>query len=376
MILGALLDLGVPSSTVRAGLRGLGIDGIRMRVERVHRGPIAARYVRFQAPRRGSVERRYAEIRSSLERSRLASRVRDRSLRVFAALARAEARVHGIAVERVHFHEVGGVDAVGDVVGTCLALEHLGVDRLTASPLPLGEGTVESEHGRLPLPAPATLDLLRGAPTYPAGIRAETVTPTGAAILAALVDGFGPLPALVPERIGYGAGDDRTQALPNVLRAVLGARGPALETDTAWVVETNLDDMSPEHLPFLFERLLEEGALDVTLTPVLMKKGRPGHVLAVLGRPGDRERLARRVLLDSTAIGVRTYEVQRLKLPRSARSVPTRYGRIRVKMTRGPNGQIAASPEYESCRRAAQRHDVGIAVVYREAERAALEEKK
>jgi hypothetical protein len=373
MILGALLDLGVPARIVREGLRALGLGGVRLSVERVRRGPIAARYVRFGVPRRLDRERTYRQIRAALLRSRLSRAVRERSLRVFEALARAEARIHGISVDRVHFHEVGAVDAIGDVVGSCLALEHLGAERITASPLPLGQGSVESDHGRLPLPAPAALELLRGAPTYPAGIREETVTPTGAAIIAALADGFGPLPTFVPERIGYGAGDDREQPLPNVLRAVLGAQGSVLETDTVFVLETNLDDMSPEHLPFLVERLLAEGSLDVTLTPVLMKKGRPGYVLRVLAAPSDRDRLARRVLLDSTAIGVRAYEAARLKLPRSTRTVATRFGRVRVKMVRGLDGRVAASPEYDSCRRLALRRDVPLVAVYREAERVALE---
>jgi uncharacterized protein (TIGR00299 family) protein len=297
--------------------------------------------------------------------------VRERSERVFEALAIAEGRVHGIPVEDVHFHEVGAVDAIGDIVGTALALEHLGVESITASPLPLGRGTVQSEHGTLPLPAPATLELLRGVPTYPADTDEETVTPTGAAIVATLAEEFGPLPAIIPDRVGYGAGDDRATELPNVLRVVVGEPERRLETDTVCVLETNLDDMSPEQLPFLLERLLEEGALDVTVTPLLMKKGRPGQLLSVLARPSERDRLARRILADSTAIGVRTYDTPRLKLPRESRTVETQYGRVRVKVVSGPNGQVVAAPEYESARRAALRHDVAIAEVYREAERAA-----
>jgi uncharacterized protein (TIGR00299 family) protein len=371
MILGALLDAGVPSRVVREGLGKLGIEGIRMRVQRVRRGALAARYVGFRGPERDSRERRYREIRKLLARASLPAGVRERSERVFEALAIAEGRVHGIPVEDVHFHEVGAIDAIGDIVGTALALEHLGVESITASPLPLGRGTVQSEHGTLPLPAPATLELLRGVPTYPADTDEETVTPTGAAIVATLAEEFGPLPAIIPDRVGYGAGDDRATELPNVLRVVVGEPERRLETDTVCVLETNLDDMSPEQLPFLLERLLEEGALDVTVTPLLMKKGRPGQLLSVLARPSERDRLARRILADSTAIGVRTYDTPRLKLPRESRTVETQYGRVRVKVVSGPNGQVVAAPEYESARRAALRHDVAIAEVYREAERAA-----
>ncbi|MEE8558847.1 MAG: nickel pincer cofactor biosynthesis protein LarC [Myxococcota bacterium] len=372
MILGALLDLGVQARSVREGLQGLGIEGIRMRVERVRRGALAARYVRFSGPRRDSTERRYREIRDLLDRATLPERVRERSQHIFGALARAEAHVHGTGLDEVHFHEVGGIDALGDIVGTCLALESLGVERVVASPLPLGRGTVQTEHGLLPHPAPATLELLRGIPTYPVEQQEETVTPTGAAILAALAERFAPLPAIIADRIGYGAGDDRKGGLPNLVRAVLAEGQPTLETDSIVVLETNLDDMNPEQLPFLVERLLEDGALDVTLTPVLMKKGRPGHLLRVLARPAEREQLARRVLVDSSAIGVRSYEASRLKLPRKSRTVETRYGRVRVKMVVGPNGEVGAAPEYESCRRAARRYDRPIAEIYREAEQAAL----
>lgn len=374
MILGALLDLGVPARVVREGLAGLGLKGLRMRAERVRRGPFAARYVQFVAPEAAVTERPYKEIRKLLERAHLPTPVREGSQRVFEALARAEARVHGVRLEKVHFHELGGLDTVGDVVGTCLALDHLGGPRLIASPLPLGRGTVQTEHGLLPVPAPATLELLRGVPTYPGEGVGEKVTPTGAAILSTLAERFGPLPALVPAEVGYGAGDKRPGGLPNVLRAILAAPSVPLETDTVSVLETNLDDMNPEQLPFLVERLLEDGALDVTLTPLLMKKGRPGHLLRVLSRPADREHLARRVLLHSTAIGVRSYEAPRLKLPRASRTVRTSFGRIRVKVTVEPDGRIAAAPEYESCRRAARRHDVPLADVYREAEQAALSE--
>jgi uncharacterized protein (TIGR00299 family) protein len=299
--------------------------------------------------------------------------VREQSLDAFTRLARAEARIHGVALERVHFHEVGAIDALADVVGVCAAVEALGVARITCSPLPLGHGAVDTDHGPIPLPAPATLALLRGVPTYPIDVDWETVTPTGAALVSVLADAFEPLPALRPTAQGFGAGDDRKGPLPNVLRAVLGEVEPALGRDRVALLETNLDDMSPEHLPFLMERLLEDGALDVALSPLTMKKGRPGQLLRVLARPGDADRLARRVLSDSSSLGVRVQTIPRLVRERAQREVATRYGTIRVKLARTADGGFSAKPEYESCARAARRHHVPIDTVTRAAQRAAEE---
>lgn len=374
MILGALLDLGAPAKVVRSAVRSLGIGEITMRVSKVRRGALAARSVSFRGDARTARERRWASIRKVLSGSDLEPRVRERSLRVFTRLAEAEAKVHGIAPEQVHFHEVGAVDAIGDIVGVCAALEHLNVDRLSCSPVALGQGTVETAHGRLPLPAPATLELLVGIPTYPYEVEWETLTPTGAALLVALCEDFGPMPPLVPRAQGFGAGNDRPGPLPNVLRAVLGEVSGALEGDVVSVIETNLDDMNPEQLPYLMERLLEDGALDVSLSPLAMKKGRPGQLLRVIARPIERDALARRILLESSTIGVRYTEMPRLKLARESRTVETRFGRIRVKLVRSTGGGATASAEYEACARAARKHGVPIEEVYRAAERVAEEE--
>ncbi len=374
MILGALLELGAPARSVRETLAKLGIEGLRMRVSRVRRGAFAAAYVSFPAPVRNAAERRFSAIRKLLESASLPDRVRARSLDVFTRLARAEARVHGIDVEDVHFHELGAADAIGDVVGVCSALELLGVDIVTASPLPLGRGQTRTDHGIIPLPAPATIELLQGVPTYPAEVEWETVTPTGGALLASLAVAFGPMPPMVLDGQGFGAGDDRKGPLPNVLRACLGRPLDALASDVVSVLETNLDDMNPEHLPYLLERLLAEGALDASLTPLSMKKGRPGQLLRVIARPADRERLARRILLESSALGVRFSEVPRLILARETVEVGTPYGRIAVKRARLPDGRHDVAPEYEACASAARKHRVPLAEVYRAAERAARED--
>ncbi len=374
MLLGALLEIGAPARAVREALAGLGVGPIRMRLTRVERGAISARYVAFSGPEHDHHGRTFRTIRALLRKARLPARVRERSLDVFERLARAEGRIHGVPIERVHFHEVGAIDALGDVVGVCAAVEALDVSRITCSALPLGRGAVSSQHGPIPLPAPATLELLRGVPTVPLDVRWETVTPTGAALLTALADEYGAMPGMRPIAQGFGAGDDRRGPLPNVLRAVLGELEPGIGRDHVAVLETNLDDMSPEHLPFLMERLLEDGALDVSLLPQLMKKGRPGQLLRVIARPSDADRLARRVLSDSSALGVRVQIVPRLVRARSARSVATPYGAIRVKVAGSAQEGTTVKPEYESCARAARRHRVSIATVTRAADLAAARE--
>ena len=382
MFLGALLDAGLSRRDLEADLAGLGLE-FRLRVRRVRRGPIAARYVEVVVPhaRRPrhaphghahghSHGRSYREIRRLLERARLDAAVRRRALAIFEALGRAEARVHGIALEKVHFHEVGAVDAIVDVTGAAIGLERLGVERVTASPVALGSGTVESEHGRLPLPAPAALELLRGVPTVPAHVNWETVTPTGAAILRTIADGFGGLPELVVESIGHGAGDDRPGPMPNLLRAVLGRSGGA-RADRVVVLETNLDDLVPEHFDYLMERLFAAGALDVSLQHRQMKKNRPGILVRVIARPADRLGLARVLFTESTAIGVRTTESERIVLERETLRVKTRWGTLRVKRVFDPDGRTVVSAEIDDCKRAAARAGVPLREVVRAAEEAA-----
>jgi len=375
MLLGALVEVGAPPRAIRRAHAALGAGAIRMRTRLVPRGALDARWVAIEGRARRPEQRTWKSIRALLGRARLSAWVRERSLAAFERLARAEARIHGVPVERVHFHEVGAIDALGDVVGVCAAVEALGVARVSCSPLPLGNGgSAGSAHGAIPLPAPATLELLRGIPTHPYDVAWETVTPTGAALLATLVDEFGPLPALRPLAQGFGAGDDRPGPLPNALRAVLGTADAGIGRDEVAVIETNLDDMTPEHLAFLVERLLDDGALDASLAPLVMKKGRPGQALRVLARPADAERLARAVLDASSALGVRVQRVPRLVLERGAASVRTPYGPIRVKISRGPDGARRVKAEYDACARAARAHGVSIAAVTRAAERRAEEE--
>jgi len=407
MLLGALLDLGLPREELEADLAGLRLPH-RLVVRRVQRGAIAARHVdvevtgaRVRRPARRhpahahphdphhahgpgadhdhsgdrahgdhAPGRRYLEIVRVLEDARLDANVRARALATFEALARAEARVHGIPLERVHFHEVGAVDAIVDVTGAAIGLSRLGIARLTASPVALGGGRVETAHGTLPLPAPATLELLRGIPTVPAHVEWETVTPTGAALLRTWVEEFRALPAMTIEAIGYGAGNDRPGPMPNVLRAVLGRESGA-GADRVVCLETNLDDLVPEHFDHLMERLFEEGALDVSIAHVQMKKNRPGFLVRVIARPAERLRLARTLFAESSAIGVRVSEADRVVLARELREVDTPWGRIGVKIVWDVEGAAFASAEYDDCKRAARKHGVPLREVVRVAEEAA-----
>lgn len=373
MFLAALLDAGLPRRELAAELAGLGVAH-RLRLRRVQRGALSARYLEVLAPARKR-RRSYAEIARQIGRARIRPAARERAAAMFEALARAEARVHGTALETVHFHEVGAVDAIVDVTGAALAIELLQVAQVTAAPPALGHGEVQTDHGTLPLPSPATLELLRGLPCTPAAVDWETVTPTGAAILRTLVDEFRPLPAMTIEAIGHGAGDDRPGPLPNVLRAVLG-RAELLRHERVVCIEANLDDFAPEHFEYVMERLFECGALDVTLQHLQMKKSRPGFLLRVLAAPDRRAALAAQVLEETTTLGVRIAELDRLTLPRELRRVQTRFGRIAVKVTPRSGGGFDVSAEYEDCRRAARRAGVPLRDVVRAAEsagRAALE---
>lgn len=405
MMLAAMLDLGLPRKELEAGLSGLGLE-FKLRVKQVARGALAAKHLevvvpghtqrsrKTKAPRKPGKQgahdhghshsehaephlhshdhhhghgRAYTEICRQLEQADLASGVRDRALACFEALAVAEAKVHGVTTDEVHFHEVGAVDAIVDITGMAVGLEALGIRRVTASPVALGHGTVHTDHGLLPLPAPATIELLRGAPTVPAHVEWETVTPTGAAILKSQVDSFGVMPAMTIDRIGLGAGNDRPGPMPNVLRAVLGEVS-GLQGDRVVCLECNLDDFNPEHFDYLMERLFDEGALDVSLHNVQMKKNRPGFLVRVLARPNDRVALSRCLLTESTTLGVRATDWDRLVLPRETRKVETPYGKIGVKFVHGEDGHVEVSAEYDDCKRAAKKHDARLRDVVRAAE--------
>jgi hypothetical protein len=354
MVLGALVDAGWEIGALEDALASLGVDGWRLEAKAVERGGLHGTHlvVRTDPGRRFHA---LADMVRPIERSTLPAGVKARAEAVLRRLAEAEAQVHRVPVEAVHFHEVGELDTLIDVVGSVAGLDALGVERVHVSPLPLGGGTVQTAHGRLPVPAPATAELLRGFPVYDNGVAAELVTPTGAAILTTLGKP-GRLPAMTLERIGWGAGT-RELPVPNLLRVLVGdtalAGAGAGEVETLVSVETTIDDMSPQLYEPLIERLLAAGALDVYLTPVVMKRSRPGTVLTALAPPELGDRLAEVLFRETTTIGVRWSEVQRRRLPRELVRVRTSVGPVAVKVSRLGGRVVTVTPEFEEVRRIA-----------------------
>lgn len=319
------------------------------------------------------------EIAEILENAALSGSVKKRAMQVFRRLAEAEGKIHGKPAEEIHFHEVGALDTIVDVVGTIIGLELLGITHLYCSPLHVGSGFVKCAHGTLPVPAPATLELLKSVPTYSRGLSGEMVTPTGAALVTTLASGFGPLPPMKVVSVGYGAGKRQRDEIPNLLRLVVGheqkdekASTPA-ETDAKTVIECNIDDMNPELYGHVLEGLLQQGALDAYLTPVYMKKSRPGNVLTVVCKASQVERLSRFILQETTTLGVRYYPVQRFEAERRMVKVPTPYGDITVKVGLLDGRPVNVAPEYSDCHQAALQGKVPLKLVYDTAKAAALQ---
>ncbi|HZQ44347.1 MAG TPA: nickel pincer cofactor biosynthesis protein LarC [Acidobacteriaceae bacterium] len=421
MFLGALLDAGVPASVLEEAVLALDI-GASLRIEKVDRSGIAATKVHVlehgqvieethehhhlelpqqhthththatekqhlhksghhhehhdEHPHAHTHGRSLGQIRTLISSAALDSRVQRLALRTFELLGAAEATIHNVPVDEIHFHEVGGVDAIVDIVGSCAGIVHLNVGRWYASPLNVGGGMIDCAHGRFPVPAPATAELLRGMPTYSAHVQKELLTPTGAALLRALEPTFGPQPAMRADRIGYGAGTRNPAGFPNVLRLTVSEtssdeQSAANSTDEVMVIETALDDCSPQILAFVSERSLALGALDVMLMPVQMKKGRPGTLVAVLCTPGTESTFAELLFRETSTLGIRTRREARLILDREIITVETPYGRIRIKRAtkRGETRNLA--PEFEDCRAAAEHSGVTIKEVQQAALRAA-----
>ena len=365
MLLGALIHAGFSEELLREELGRLNIPDLTMEILSASSQGIACRRVLFSGGN-GQPLRTLPVILPILENSGLAPEIVQRAMEVFQVLAEAEARVHGVAVERVHFHEIGALDTIADIVGVVAGLHHLGVERITCSPLPLGRGFVQCDHGRLPLPAPAVCELLAGVPTYGVEIPLELVTPTGAALIKVLADSFGPMPAMIVSSCGYGGGS-RTlpNHQPNLLRIVLGKDETVAEAQRVTVTETRLDDWNPEGFPHLCARLMAQGALDVSLAPCHGKKGRPGYSLQVLSTPAMAPMLQDLIFNETTAIGLRMRHEDRRTLPRRPIELMTRWGPVTAKQVERPAGSIIY-PEYEACRRIAEQHDVPLDTVYRE----------
>ncbi len=369
MTLGALTDLGVSVEWLKQTISQMPLAGFDIIKKSVSRNGIHAKLIEVivdeDQPRRD-----YLEIRTLIEKSPFSNQVKQMSLDILERIAKAESQVHDCPKDRVHFHEVGGVDAIVDIVGTALCIEYLKIDQVVASKIPNGCGFTKSMHGTIPIPAPATLSILKGIPTYGTGIPVELVTPTGAAIIAALARSFGPMPEMIPEQIGYGAGQRILKSQPNLLRVVLGtAREHSgqhtnlIEEDIV-VIETNIDDMNAEWFGFLMERLQTAGVLDICWIPVYMKKNRPGTMVQILCHKSRKDTVIKILLTETTSLGVRTYEAHRYMLDRKAIQIDTIYGKMMAKEVKGIDGSLRIVPEYEDCKRVANEQNIAIRDVY------------
>jgi uncharacterized protein (TIGR00299 family) protein len=398
MFLGALLDAGLPARVLEETVAALNV-GARLEISRVTRSGISATKVdvwigeekdlprervshlcRQEHHHRQHPHRGLSEIRAIIRKADMAAAAQERALAVFQALGDAEAKIHNTDVEKIHFHEVGAVDAIVDIVCAAVGSLALEVDEWVCSPLNVGGGSVECAHGKFPVPSPATVELLRGVPVYSSGVNAELVTPTGAAVVKTLCKRFVPFPAMRIAATGYGAGSRDLPGQPNVVRLTIGdaaetqlAASPEIPEETIAVLEANLDDLNPQVFGYVIERALAEGALDVFGTPVQMKKNRPGMLLTVLARPEDAPRLAKLVFGETTTLGIRVRQERRQRLMRRAVAVQTSWGEVRMKVA-NLNGSIANyAPEYEDCRRIADQHKVPLKQVMQEATRRYLE---
>ncbi len=366
MVLGALVDSGAELREIESGLLGLGLENWSISAEKVQRGAIFATHVKVKSGAEHH-HRGLSVILKRIEEAHLAPRVAARATKIFERLAAAEAKVHNIEVEKVHFHEVGAVDSIVDIVGSAIGFELLGIDEFACSRFDVGGGQVKTAHGVLPVPAPATAELLRGAPTYSSGVERELVTPTGAAIATALATRYAEIPPMTLRTIGYGAGSADLKEKANVMRLLIGDSAAASESERGgrWdspvtVIETNLDDMSPQIYGYFAERALAAGALDVFSTPVQMKKNRPGQLVTLLSEPENVTRLIDLIFSETTTIGVRMYDVRRKTLNREFVPVETPLGSVRMKVSRMNGTILNATPEYEDCQKIAAERGVPL----------------
>ena len=377
MVLGALLDAGLPLVDLQADLAALNLPGWELVVQKEQRRGISGTHVQVLTQHEHT-HRHLADISQIITGAALPESVKAKSLQVFTRLAQAEGKAHGIGPEEVHFHEVGAVDAIIDIVGSVAGCVRLGFDALFASPVHVGCGTVQAAHGLLPVPAPATAELLRDVPVYSTGVQGEMATPTGAAILKTLVTSYGPWPDFTVNQIGYGIGS-KDFSIPNALRLAIGETAaqlgvdfaPELEQDTVQVLEANLDDMNPEFCGYVTEELLAVGALDVFITPGIMKKGRPGLMLTVITAETTGRACLAVIFKQTTTLGVRTYRTSRYKLHRTWVTVQVADEQIRVKLGSWQGETQNIAPEYEDCRQAAQRTGMALKEVYAQAKAAA-----
>jgi len=377
MFLAALLDAGVELDRLREEFKKIDLGPYEFTEGRVMRRGLSGNHVEIEAPGK-QPHRHLSHIEKLIGDAALDGAVKQKALRVFRRLGEAEAKIHNQPIEKIHFHEVGAVDAILDIVGGCLGLAMLGNPELVCSPLNVGGGSVEAAHGSLPVPAPATAELLKGIPIYSSGVQGELVTPTGAALVSILASSFGPLPAMKVERIGYGAGTKDFPSHPNIARLMLGEKVEGAEAggaggETVLVIEANIDDMNPQIFGYLAEKALAVGALDVTCTPVQMKKNRPGLLVSILSEPDLENTLTRLLFEETTTIGVRITEARRKILDREVVMVETAYGAVRMKVASLDGKEVNVAPEFDDCRSLAIEKSVPLKDVMQAAQEAYLQ---
>jgi len=373
MTIAAFLDAGLSMAELSDELKKLRLKGYKLRKSRVMRGAIAGtRFDCLTAAHGSHGHRSLKEILALIDKSALSGRAKVTAKRIFENIGAAEAKVHGIKKgQSVYLHELGALDSIIDIAGAAIAVDILGIDEVRSSAIRMGRTSAATMHGNIPIPGPATLELLKGAPVDIAEINAELVTPTGAGIVKTLSKGFGAMPRMKVSAVGYGAGSRDLEEMPNMLRVVIGEALPHFKGDTVAVIEANIDDMNPQYFEYVFERLFAEGALDVFITPIQMKRSRPAFKLTALCAPADTERISAEIFAETTTIGVRLYEAGRFTLERNTVKVRTKYGPVSVKLARMPEGGLNISPEYGDCVSAARRNKAPLKIVYEEARRAA-----
>lgn len=371
MVLAALVDLGWPVKELERELDKLDLFDYQIEAEKVAKKGITSTQINISI-KEDKKERKLKDILSILDKSKLEEKIKEQSRAIFIRLANVEAKIHGKSPEEIHFHELGGLDTIIDVVGAVAGMKYLGIDKVYSSSLSLGKGFVKCSHGTIPVPAPATLELLKGIPVCGSNIEAELVTPTGAAIISTVAENFGQMPPMKIDNIGYGAGQ-RDLPIPNLLRVSLGMLKNAYEEDVVSLIQTNIDDMNPEFYEHIADRLFHQGALDVFLTPIQMKRTRPATMLSVITDEEKTEKMLELIFDETTTLGVRISKMKRRKLNREGRKVATKYGKIEVKIGKLDGMVKNISPSYEECRKIATRLNIPLKKIYQEAKQAAFD---
>ena len=369
MILGAMVDLGVDIKEIRKALKNLDLQGYNLLSKKIQRNGLASTQITVETKKfkkqHSHPHRSYSDIRKLISQSKLTPTVKKNSIEIFKRIAIVEAQIHNTTIQKIHFHEIGGIDSIVDIVGGVWAIESLNLDTIKSSPLNVGEGFVDCAHGRLPVPAPATLKLLKGIPVFSNGVKAELTTPTGAAMIGFYAEKFESIPTMTITREGYGAGTRVIPKLPNLLRVLVGNITVG-EINDLVMIETNIDDMNPEIFETVMESLFSAGALDVYFSAIIMKKNRPATKISVLAECGSREKLSKILLTETSSFGVRFYSVDRLVLDREIKKLKTPYGLIKIKLGKLDGKIVQASPEFEDCKKLSRAKKLPAKKIYDE----------